>query len=100
MLCLLAVVWMVAAATVSSAAARPPVAAVQLALRAHGFYLGPIDGIYGPLSVRALQRFNRELAWLAKAESTLRHDTRSARLVAQGSAVERCAEGVSAGMSP
>ena len=57
--CLLAVVWIVAGATASSAAARPRVAAVQVALRAHGLYLGPIDGIYGPMSARGLRRFQR-----------------------------------------
>jgi peptidoglycan hydrolase-like protein with peptidoglycan-binding domain len=57
--CLLAVVWVVAAPTASSAAARPRVAAVQVALRAHGLYLGPIDGIYGPMSARGLRRFQR-----------------------------------------
>ena len=56
--CLLAVVWMVAGATPSSAA-RPQVAGLQVALRAHGLYLGPIDGIYGPMSARGLRRFQR-----------------------------------------
>ncbi len=58
-LCLLAVVWMVAGATATSAAARPRVAAVQVALRAHGLYFGPIDGIYGPMSARGLRRLQR-----------------------------------------
>ena len=57
--CLLAVVWMVAGATVSSAAVRPQVAGLQVALRAHGLYLGPIDGIYGPMSARGLRQFQR-----------------------------------------
>jgi len=35
------------------------VVGLQVALRAHGFYLGPIDGIYGPMSARALHRFQR-----------------------------------------
>lgn len=34
-------------------------AALQVALRAHGLYLGPIDGIYGPMSARGLRRFQR-----------------------------------------
>jgi peptidoglycan hydrolase-like protein with peptidoglycan-binding domain len=59
MLCLLAVVCMVAATAASTVAARPGAAAVQVALRAHGLYLGPIDGIYGPMSARGLRRFQR-----------------------------------------
>lgn len=57
--CPLVVVWIVAGATASSAVARPEVAGLQVALRAHGVYLGPIDGIYGPMSARGLRRFQR-----------------------------------------
>jgi soluble lytic murein transglycosylase-like protein len=42
------------------AAARPQVAGLQVALRAQGLYLGPIDGIYGPMSARGLRRFQRQ----------------------------------------
>jgi hypothetical protein len=37
---------------------------------------------------------------MSTADSALRHGTPSGRLDDQGSAVERCGEGVSAGMSP
>jgi peptidoglycan hydrolase-like protein with peptidoglycan-binding domain len=60
LLCLLAVVCMVAGTAASSVEARPGAAAVQVALRAHGLYLGPIDGIYGPMSARGLRRFQRK----------------------------------------
>jgi peptidoglycan hydrolase-like protein with peptidoglycan-binding domain len=51
----------VALATASPAAAMgdPALAALQVGLRAHGVYSGPIDGVVGPatsLAVRALQR--------------------------------------------
>jgi transglycosylase-like protein with SLT domain/putative peptidoglycan binding protein/LysM domain-containing protein len=40
-------------------AANPRIAAVQVALRAHGFNPGPIDGIPGPLTREALASFQR-----------------------------------------
>jgi len=43
----------------STAEARPQVAGLQVALRAHGFYSGPVDGIYGPATARGLRRFQR-----------------------------------------
>lgn len=33
---------------------------LQRALRARGYYRGPVDGRFGPGSVEALQRFRRE----------------------------------------
>jgi LysM repeat protein len=43
-------------------AANPQIAGLQVALRAYGFYLGPIDGVSGPgtaTAVRAFQRSSR-----------------------------------------
>jgi murein DD-endopeptidase MepM/ murein hydrolase activator NlpD len=41
------------------AQATPSVAALQVALRARGIYLGTIDGIRGPLTTRAVRIFQR-----------------------------------------
>lgn len=49
----------IALAAASTAAARPQVAGLQVALQAHGFYSGPIDGIYGPATARALRKLQR-----------------------------------------
>lgn len=49
----------IALAAASTAAARPQVAGLQVALQAHGFYEGPIDGIYGPATARALRKLQR-----------------------------------------
>jgi hypothetical protein len=46
-------------AAASTAAARPQVAGLQVALHAHGLYRGPVDGIYGPATARALRRLQR-----------------------------------------
>ncbi len=40
--------------------ANPRIAAVQIALRAHGFPPGPVDGLSGPLTRRALAAFQRK----------------------------------------
>jgi peptidoglycan hydrolase-like protein with peptidoglycan-binding domain len=50
----------IAGATAAGAEARLQVVGLQVALRAHGLYLGPIDGIYGPMSARALRHFQRQ----------------------------------------
>ncbi len=52
----------VALAAPSLAAANPQIAGLQVALRAYGYYLGPIDGAAGPgtaTAVRAFQRSSR-----------------------------------------
>ena len=49
----------IAAAAASTADAGVKAAGLQVALRAHGLYAGPVDGIYGPMSARALRRFQR-----------------------------------------
>jgi peptidoglycan hydrolase-like protein with peptidoglycan-binding domain len=41
----------------SPAFASAPVAALQVALRAHGAYAGPVDGIAGPATMSALRNF-------------------------------------------
>jgi peptidoglycan hydrolase-like protein with peptidoglycan-binding domain len=46
-----------AAVPAEGAAGTPRVAAAQVALRAHGLYPGPVDGIAGPLTRSAVVRF-------------------------------------------
>lgn len=52
-----------AAALVAPAAAHagvnPQIAGLQVALRAHGLYLAPIDGVAGPRTAAAVHRFQR-----------------------------------------
>jgi hypothetical protein len=43
----------------SGLAASARVAALQIGLRAHGFDPGPVDGVRGPLTTRALKAFQR-----------------------------------------
>jgi hypothetical protein len=57
--CLFAFFWVIAGATPGSAATRPQIAGLQVALRVHGLYSGPIDGAYGPATARGLRRFQR-----------------------------------------
>jgi Transglycosylase SLT domain/Putative peptidoglycan binding domain len=56
-----AVVFLVALAAAAPAPAvvDPSAAAVQVAMRAHGLYPGAIDGIAGPLTNRAVRKFQR-----------------------------------------
>jgi len=44
---------------VPAQAANPQLAGLQVALRAHGLYLGPIDGVAGPRTVAAIRAFQR-----------------------------------------
>src|SRR4051812_5953459 len=53
----LAAAW--AAAATAGAALNPQHAGLQVALRAQGLYLGPIDAIVGPHTVAAVRRFQR-----------------------------------------
>jgi peptidoglycan hydrolase-like protein with peptidoglycan-binding domain len=55
----LIVCFAIAAASASTANAGTKAAGLQVALRAHGLYTGPVDGVYGPMSARALRRFQR-----------------------------------------
>jgi LysM repeat protein len=45
--------------TASAGAVNPQVAGVQIALRQYGLYRGPIDGVQGPGTVRAIRVFQR-----------------------------------------
>ncbi|MES1246317.1 MAG: peptidoglycan-binding protein [Actinomycetota bacterium] len=53
----LAAAW--AAAATAGAALNPQHAGLQVALRAQGLYLGPIDGIVGPRTVAAVRSFQK-----------------------------------------
>jgi peptidoglycan hydrolase-like protein with peptidoglycan-binding domain len=57
--CLVALV--LAALPAGTAAANPQTAGLQVALRAYGLYLGQIDGIAGPATVRAVKSFQRRI---------------------------------------
>src|SRR2546423_9883198 len=48
-----------AAAPVAHAAGRPAVAALQVTLRHHHVYKGPVDGVPGPSTTAAVARFQR-----------------------------------------
>jgi peptidoglycan hydrolase-like protein with peptidoglycan-binding domain len=43
----------------AAAITNPQMPGLQVALQAHGFYLGPIDGIAGALTARGVRRFQR-----------------------------------------
>jgi LysM repeat protein len=43
------------------AAVNPQIAGLQVALRAHGLYLGPIDGLAGPKTAAAVHAFQRKV---------------------------------------
>jgi peptidoglycan hydrolase-like protein with peptidoglycan-binding domain len=43
----------------AAAGSNPQLAGLQVALRAHGFYIGPIDGIAGPGTAHAVRVFQR-----------------------------------------
>jgi peptidoglycan hydrolase-like protein with peptidoglycan-binding domain len=57
--CVLGLLCLIAGAAAGVVAARPQVAGLQVALRSHGLYPGPIDGIYGPGTAQGLRRFQR-----------------------------------------
>src|SRR3954453_12175320 len=52
----LPVVLVAAALTPQASALDPGVAALQVGLHAHGLYAGPIDGITGPATQKAIRR--------------------------------------------
>jgi hypothetical protein len=66
----------IALTAASTAAARPQVAGLQVALRAQGVYSGAIDGIYGPATARGLRLFQRRAG--LKVDGRLGHATRGA----------------------
>ena len=43
----------------AAGASNPQIAGLQIALRQHGLYRGPIDGVQGPKTVRAVRAFQR-----------------------------------------
>jgi nucleoid-associated protein YgaU len=45
---------------VAHARTNPQIAGLQVALRAHGLYLGPIDGIAGPRTAAAIHKFQKK----------------------------------------
>jgi hypothetical protein len=55
----LAFLCVIVGATAGIAAARSQVAGLQVALRAQGLYVGPVDGVYGPATARGFRRFQR-----------------------------------------
>ena len=57
---LIALVFLLAPAA-AHAAANPQIAGLQVALRAHGLYLGPIDGVAGPRTAAAVHAFQRKV---------------------------------------
>src|SRR5918996_3143153 len=57
---LLASLAAVAVAAPVASGASPQTAALQVGLRAHGFDPGPVDGVRGPLTTRALAAFQRK----------------------------------------
>jgi peptidoglycan hydrolase-like protein with peptidoglycan-binding domain len=45
----------------ASAITNPQVPGLQVALKAHGYYAGPIDGIAGPMTASGVRRFQRHV---------------------------------------
>jgi peptidoglycan hydrolase-like protein with peptidoglycan-binding domain len=45
----------------ASAITNPQVPGLQVALKAHGYYAGPIDGIAGPVTASGVRRFQRHV---------------------------------------
>lgn len=70
----LAAAW--AAAAPAGAAVNPQHAGLQVALRAQGLYLGPIDAIVGPRTVAAVRAFQRRhgLAATGRADAATRRE--------------------------
>ena len=60
-LCLVAFLLVALPPVSASARISPQVAGLQVALRAYGTYLGPIDGIAGPATVRGVRKFQQRL---------------------------------------
>jgi nucleoid-associated protein YgaU len=56
---LLAVVAVALVVTAPADSANPQIAGLQVALRAYGFYLGPIDGVSGQQTATAVRAFQR-----------------------------------------
>jgi len=56
-------------ATATAARVNPQVAGLQVALRAYGFYAGPIDGIAGPRTTLGVKRFQRQAGLIADGKA-------------------------------
>jgi hypothetical protein len=61
LLCLSAFLLVALPPAPASARVIPQVAGLQVALRAYGLYLGPIDGIAGPATTRGVRRFQQRV---------------------------------------
>src|SRR5947208_3457033 len=59
LIALAAVIAALALAGGASAVTNPQIAGLQVALRAWGLYRGPVDGIAGPMTSRAVRTFQR-----------------------------------------
>ena len=79
---------------------NPQEAGLQVALRAQGLYLGPIDAISGPETVAAVRAFQRSTGCGSRASRTRARAPRWARSAARSSARGRCTAERSAGTSP
>ena len=61
LLACLAVVAALALPASARAVTNPQIPGLQVALKAHGFYSGPIDGIAGPMTANGVRRFQRRV---------------------------------------
>src|SRR5437867_13177699 len=59
--CVVALLFALLPPATASARVNPQIAGLQVALRAYGLYLGPIDGIAGSATVRGVRRFQRRV---------------------------------------
>ncbi|MGH2997505.1 MAG: peptidoglycan-binding domain-containing protein, partial [Gaiellaceae bacterium] len=64
----------------ASAITNPQIAGLQVALRSHGLYAGPIDGISGPGTSRAVRTFQRRAGLQVDGIAGLRTRTALGRL--------------------
>jgi peptidoglycan hydrolase-like protein with peptidoglycan-binding domain len=61
LLAFLAVVSVLSLPAAAHAVTNPQIPGLQVALKAHGFYSGPIDGIAGPMTANGVRRFQRRV---------------------------------------
>jgi peptidoglycan hydrolase-like protein with peptidoglycan-binding domain len=61
LLACLAVASALALPAAAQAVTNPQIPGLQVALKAHGFYTGPIDGIAGPMTASGVRRFQRHV---------------------------------------
>jgi peptidoglycan hydrolase-like protein with peptidoglycan-binding domain len=59
--CVVALLFALLPPATASARVNPQAAGLQVALRAYGMYLGPIDGIAGPATVRGVKKFQQRV---------------------------------------